>query len=46
MKNCTYNFFVEIINIKNFDLNNNEVGQKSYKNILIHYTGYVPPNNV
>ena len=30
-----------MINIKNFDPNNIKLDEKSYKNILIHYIGYV-----
>ena len=41
IKNCTYYFFNDIINIKNFGLNNIEIDEKSYKNILIYYIGYV-----
>ena len=41
IKNRTYYFFNDIINMKNIDSNNNEIDEKSYKNILIYYTGYV-----
>ena len=41
IKNRTYHFFDDIINIKNFDLNNIKIDEKSYKNILIYYIGYV-----
>ena len=41
MKNRTYYFFDDIINIRNFDLNNIKIDEKSYKNILIQYIGYV-----
>ena len=41
IKNHTYYFFDDIINIKNFDSNNIKSNKKSYKNILIYYTGYV-----
>ena len=40
IKSRTYYFF-NIINIKNFDPNNSKLDEKSYKNILIYYTGYV-----
>ena len=40
IKNSIYYFF-DIINIKNFDLNNIKKNEKPYKNILIYYTGYV-----
>ena len=41
IKNHTYYFFNDIISIKNFDLNNIEIDEKSYKNILIYYISYV-----
>ena len=41
MKNSTYYFFNNIIDIKNFDPNNIKIDEKSYKNILIYYIGYV-----
>ena len=41
MKNRTYYFFNDIINTKNFDSNNIKLHEKSYKNILIYYTGYM-----
>ena len=41
IKNRTYYFFSEIINIKDFDPNNIKIDKKSYKNILIYYIGYV-----
>ena len=34
-------FFDDIINIKDFDPNNIKLDEKSYKNILIYYIGYV-----
>ena len=37
--NRTYYFFNNIINIKHFDTNN--INEKSYKNILIYYLGYM-----
>ena len=39
--NQTFYFFDDIINIKNFDLNNIKIDEKSCKNLLIYYTGYV-----
>ena len=44
-KNCTYYFFHDINNIQNFDLNNIKINEKSYKNILIYYIGYVTIKN-
>ena len=41
IKNHTYYFFDDIINTKKFDLNNIKIDEKSYKNILVYYIGYV-----
>ena len=41
MKNRTYYFFDDIIGIKNFDLNNIKIDEKSCKNIAIYCIGYV-----
>ena len=41
IKNRTYYFFDGINNIKNFDPNNVKIDEKSYKNFLIYYIGYV-----
>ena len=41
IKNHTYYFFDDILNIKNFDLNNVKIDEKSHKDILIYYTGYM-----
>ena len=41
MKNQTYHFFNGIINIENFDPNNDKMDEKSHKNISIYYIGYV-----
>ena len=40
-KNRKYYFFNDIINIKNFDPNNVKTDEKSYKNILMYYIGYM-----
>ena len=40
IKNPTYYFF-NIIYIENLDPNNIKLDEKSYKNILIYYIGYV-----
>ena len=37
IKNRTYYFFNDTINIKSFDPNNIKIDAKSYKNILIYY---------
>ena len=34
IKNHTYYLFDDIINIKNFDLNNIKIDEKSYKNVI------------
>ena len=41
IKNDTYCFFYDVINIKNVDPNNIKINEKLYKNILIYYIGYV-----
>ena len=41
IKNRTYYFFDDMINVKNFDPNLLKIDQKSYKNIDIYYIGYV-----
>ena len=41
IKNQTYYFFNDIINIEHFDLNNIKIDKKSYKNVLIYYIEYV-----
>ena len=41
IKNHTYYFFDDTINIKDFDPNNIKIDEKSYKKILIYYIAYV-----
>ena len=41
IKNQTYYFFSEKINIKNLYSNLLKIGKKSYKNIDIYYIGYI-----
>ena len=41
IKNRTYYFFNDIINIENFDPNNIKIDEKSHINILIYCIGYV-----
>ena len=41
IKDRTYYFFNDVINIENFDPNNVKIDEKSYRNILIYYIGYV-----
>ena len=40
IKNLTYYFFDDIINIKCFDPSNIKIDEKSYKNIRIYYIGF------
>ena len=40
IKNHTYYFFADIINIKDFDANDIKIDEKSNKNILIYYVAY------
>ena len=46
IKNQTYYFFDDIINIKDFDPNNIKMCEKSNKNVLISYTGYVTMKDI
>ena len=39
-------FSNEMINISNFGQNKIKTDEKSYKNILIYYVGFVTPNSV
>ena len=41
VKKHTYYFFDDVMNIKDFDLNNIKIDEKSYKNILIYYIEFV-----
>ena len=41
IKTHTYYFFDDVINIKIFNSNKIKIDEKSYKNILIYYIGYV-----
>ena len=41
IKNQTYYFINDIINIKGFDPNILKIDKKSYKNIDIYYIGYI-----
>ena len=42
----TYYFFNDMINMKNLDPNKIKMDKKSYKNILIYYSGYVKKKNL
>ena len=39
IKNRTYYFFNDMINIKKFDPNQTKIDKNSYKNIIIYYIG-------
>ena len=41
IKNCTYYFFDDMINIKDLDPKKIKTDEKSYENILIYHTEYV-----
>ena len=41
IKNWTYSFYNDMINIKNFELNLLKIDRKSYKNIGIYNIGYI-----
>ena len=41
IKNRTYYFFDDTINIKHFDLNNTKIDEKSYKDNFFYNIGYV-----
>ena len=41
IKNRTYYFFGDMINIKDFDPSLIKIDKKSYKNIGIYYIGYI-----
>ena len=41
IKNQTYYFFNDMINIEVFDSNLLKIDKKSYKNIVICYVGYI-----
>ena len=39
MKNHTYFFFDEMVNVKNLDPNKIKIDERPHKNILIYYIG-------
>ena len=41
LKNRTYYFYNDMINVKNFDPNLLKINRKSYKNIGIYTIGYI-----
>ena len=46
IKNRTYYFFNDMINIKNFNSNLLKIDKKSHKNIDIYYVGYIAIKNI
>ena len=46
IKNRTYYFFDDMINIKNLGLKKIKVDENSHKNILVSYIGYVTVKNL
>ena len=45
IKNRTYDFFDDMINIKDFDPSLLKIDKNSYKNIGIYYIGYITIKN-
>ena len=41
IKNTTYDFYDDMINIKNFDSSLLNLDKKSFRNIAIYYIGYI-----
>ena len=41
IKNRTYEFYNDMINLKNFEPNLLKIGKKTYKNIGIYNIGYI-----
>ena len=41
IKNCTYYFFDDTVNIKNLDPINIKIDEKPYKNVFIYYIGFM-----
>ena len=46
IKNQTYYFFNDIVNIKDFDSSLLKIDKKSYKNIGIYYIGYITGKSI
>ena len=46
IKNRTYYFFNDMINIKEFGSNQLKIHKKSYKNIGIYYIGYITSKSI
>ena len=45
LKNRTYYFYDDMINIKNFDSSSQKIDKTSYKNISIDFIGYIAMKN-
>ena len=45
IKNRTYYFYDDMVNIKDFDSNLMKLDKKSFKNIVVYYTGYITKKN-
>ena len=45
IRNCTYYFLGDMINIKSLDSNKIKIDKKSYKNISIYHIGCVTANS-
>ena len=41
IKNRTYSFYINIIDLKDFDAKLLKIDKKSYKNVDIYYIGYI-----
>ena len=46
IKNRTYYFYNDMINLKNFELNLLKIDRKSYKNIGIYNIGYITSKKI
>ena len=46
IKNRTYYFYNDMINLKNFDSNLLKIDKKHYKGINIYYIGYIMIKNI
>ena len=46
LKNRTYYFFDDMVNIKNFDLTKIAIDEKSNKKVLIYYIGHLTVKNL
>ena len=46
IRNRTYYFFNDMINIEDFDSNLLKIDKKSYKNVDVYYIGYITIENI